>query len=150
MRFLIQGEGFEIVYITLNKSCVKWDEILRFNGIDTDSVFFIDAISKRTNPDVEDNERVKYISSPEDLQGIMDQVSSITRRPKGNRAFVLDNISSLLVYNKGDSVSRFLHFLYGKAEITNASAVLVSLKDETIPKSIGQYADRIIEVKYVY
>ena len=91
-----------------------------------------------------------FLSSTEKLADIMGQIDAITRKPRKDLVFVVDNISALLVYNKEDAVVKLLHFLYGKAEVINASAVFVSLKDESVPKSIGQYADRIVEIKYVY
>ncbi|HIH10541.1 MAG TPA: hypothetical protein HA254_07810 [Candidatus Diapherotrites archaeon] len=150
MRLLSQKEGMEPVYITTNKSCIKLDEIFRVNGINTDNVYYIDAASKATNEACADNEKAKYTSGPANLGEISAEISRVASKPHRGMVFIIDNVSGLLVYNKEDEVSKFLHFTAGKAELTNTSAVFVAMKEDRLPANIGQYADRIIELKYVY
>ena len=152
VSFLLREKKMSGIYLTVNKPSVKYDEVFRSSGVNTDELFFIDTISKMANPMVADNERVKYIATPNSLTQIAIAITTILRKPVTDRVFIVDSISTLLVYNKPDTVSKFLHFLEGKISMTNTSAVFIALKGETeteVQRTISQFVDKTIELKYV-
>jgi archaellum biogenesis ATPase FlaH len=69
--------------------------------------------------------------------------------PLDNRVAVFDSVSTLLLYNKAESVERFVHNLAGKIRNLQTIAILlmVHLEEEkdTI-RVISQFCDKTIEI----
>ncbi len=150
LRILInqtQGKG---LYITLNRSYEFLEETLRKEKIDTEKIFFIDAISKGTGKVTHFKENVQFVESPRNLTelsvALQDSYEKLQEKPK---FLVFDSISTLLIYNDISSVERFIHLVIGKLREWKIKGVLLMVKSEEhkgVVNSLSQFCDRILEI----
>lgn len=92
-------------------------------GGTADDLIVIDAVSRQSGVTAPDNPRTRYVSSPADLTGIGMALSSLLGNTTRPPIVLVDNISSLLLYNKLDLVFRFLHLLTGRVETAGGRTV---------------------------
>jgi hypothetical protein len=150
VRLLInhtQGKG---LYVTLNRSYEFMQETLRKEKIDTEKIFFVDAITKGTGKKVIFNENVEYVESPRDLTSlsvaIEESYKKLSEKPK---FLVFDSISTLLIYNDVSSVERFTHLIIGKLREWKIKGILLMVKSDEhkgVVNSLSQFCDRILEI----
>jgi len=112
--------------------------------IDSSNYCFIDCISAK-NKKVKDTEQCLYIPSPSALT----QLSlAITKVQEHNvDLIILDNISSLLVYNKEASILKFLHALTTKIRETKTKVIYSILKEsrKEFIADLTLFSDAVIE-----
>ncbi len=132
----------KICMITVNKSFSALIEKFQKQGIDYSNYYFIDCISKK-NMIVEQSKQCLYVSSPTALtelalaMGKLRQVDLI----------ILDNISSLLLYNKAAEVLKFLHSMMTKIRQTKTRAIYSILKEskKEFVADLTMFADAVVE-----
>jgi archaellum biogenesis ATPase FlaH len=97
-------------------------------GINCSNYRFIDCISAK-NMAVKDSEQCIYISSPLALTELAIAMEKI-RTTHQMDLLILDNISSLLVYNNESAVLRFLHAMMTKLRRANVTTICPILEEE--------------------
>lgn len=124
------------IYVTLNKSYETIKGVLEKNKINTKSLIFIDAISNIKGKKAGE---CLFVGSPQDLTGICiaitEGVKSITQKRK---FLVIDSISTLLIYNPGGAITKFIHFLSTLARDENCALILIMAGEEKERKIIDQ------------
>jgi len=63
---------------------------------------------------------------------------------------LFDSLSTLLIYNKGETVSKFVHSVINKVKETGATAVFTALEGDTetkLLKEVGMFVDKVAKVK---
>ncbi|MDY6769678.1 MAG: ATPase domain-containing protein, partial [Candidatus Nanohaloarchaea archaeon] len=138
VQHLIEDEDMPGVYITINKPYSTMKEVFAEHGIDTSTVFFVDAISRETGGEVVDEDNVLFMDSPEDLTGLSIVISNAVESMPDSRFFIfLDSLTTLSIYNETDTISQFAHFLTGKMRNWNVAGVIMSLEEEVDEELIG-------------
>lgn len=95
----------------------------------------VDCVSKQQGvEDLEDDDRIKYTSSPVDMTGIGINLSEFIELFHGEQGLdrnrvCLDNISTLLMYSNLQTIFRFLHVFTGR--IQNVGGLGIYLMDPT-------------------
>ncbi|MEM2924763.1 MAG: hypothetical protein QXJ68_03635 [Methanocellales archaeon] len=148
IEYLVNQRNEFGVYVTLNKPFFSMKKLLE-PKIDLRKVIFIDGFTKLAGGKPEKTEGVLYITSIEDLTGMsfaLDQaVKSIPSREK----FVFfDSLSTLLIYNKTGSVTKFIHFLTGKIRLWDIDGVFISLseEDDQVISKLSMFCDKILHL----
>jgi len=135
------------IFVTLNKSGFELVEMLEKNGIDCSSLFVVDAISKGAGKPKK-TAKISYAESPRDLTELQAQVGDFADiMPPGERFFVLDSLSTMLVYNAEKTVERFVHLLGEKLRASGFKVIFTIIK-ETRPETmdvLAQFADTVIK-----
>ena len=143
------GKKDEGIFITTNKPAVNLVEELKKEKIDLTNVFLIDTVSKRSGEEEAASHNIIYIESPENLTELDSAVNDCIEKVQGkNRFFVLDSMSTLLVYNSERTVEKFMHSLSGKARAKQFKTVF-TLASETRQETLNilsQFCDKIIEI----
>jgi archaellum biogenesis ATPase FlaH len=105
------------VYVTVNTPFKRLVMELKEWGVPVERLFFVDAVSK-IDQEWREGKQVIFLNSPHDLPnltaGIAEALYLNSPRKKfaGKQNFVLlHSISSLLIYNKVETVQKFLEFL---------------------------------------
>ena len=134
-----------ICYITTNTIYKVLVNDLLKNGIDANKFFFIDGITKTSAQEPEKVENCIFVDAPNSLTDIS---LNITRFLSLNRfdCFIFDSLSTLLIYDKSPTVTKFVHFLIENFRHYNCSAVFTALesdKDSELIKYIGLFVDKI-------
>ncbi len=136
------------IFVTTNRPAANLIEVLQRDKLNVGSVFFIDAVSRKSSEEKAGGKNVIYIDSPENLTELDSAIGECTEKLQSkNRFFVLDSLSTLLVYSPQRTLEKFTHSLSGKMRAAQFKVVftLVSKKAETIG-TLGQFCDKVIEI----
>lgn len=137
------------VYVTLNRPYQVLTKILEKNNIDTDKLFFIDCITKTIEPENEEK-KCLFLENPQNLTNITIAIEEIMSTIQSkNKSLFVDPLSTLLIYNRTETVSKFLHFLTGKIRVLNLNGVLLSTEKDLDPEfadQLEQFVDKIVDL----
>lgn len=132
-------------YISLNKPYPALVSMMKKNSIDPNKFYFIDAITQ-TVKSAEPTEKCTYISSPSALTELGLEIGNATSKKKiGNTLF--DSLSTLLVYETGASVIKFVHSTISRLRVIGCKAVLTCLTEDTdsaLVKDLHMFADKVV------
>jgi cystathionine beta-lyase/cystathionine gamma-synthase len=121
------------VYVTLNRPYSVLIKILEKNNINTDKLFFIDCITKTIEPKKEEK-KCLFLENPQNLTNIAIAIDEIMSTISSkNKSLFVDTMSTLLIYNGVEMVSKFMHVLTGKIRVLNLNGVLLSTEKELDP-----------------
>ncbi len=131
-----------ICMITVNKSFSALIEKFQEQGIDYSNYYFIDCISEK-NMIVSQSKQCLYVSSPTALTELALALGKLRQVD----LIILDNISSLLLYNKDAEVLKFLHSMMTKIRQTKTKAVYSILQEskKEFVADLTLFADAVIE-----
>ena len=117
----------------------------------------IDCVSRQqgVSDTREDDDRVKYTSSPVDMTGIGIQFSEFLQEFYGNRGVernrvFLHSLSTLLMYADLQTVFRFLHVFTGRIQSVNGLGLFTidsSAHDEQAMNTVKQLFDGIVTTR---
>jgi KaiC/GvpD/RAD55 family RecA-like ATPase len=137
------------VYVTLNKPFKTMQGIFKKKGIDDRLVIFIDAVTQTAGGELEKTDNCLFIGSPDNLSDISIAMDQAVRALPSKEKFVFfDSLSTLLIYNSIETVSKFVHFLAGKMRVWKVKGIIVSLrkdKDEQLIDALMQFCDAVLD-----
>ncbi|MBW2983798.1 hypothetical protein KY361_01680 [Candidatus Woesearchaeota archaeon] len=137
------------VYVTLNKPFETMQNIFKRQKIGTEIIIFIDAVTQTAGGDIEKTDKCLFIGSPDNLSDIsiaMDQ--AVRALPTKEKFVFFDSLSTLLMYNNVETVSRFIHFLAGKMRVWKVKGIIVSLRkkqDKELIDALMQFCDVVLD-----
>ncbi len=147
MKYLT-GNDFNAVVVSASKPCTTLLEHYEENGIDTEHVFILDLVCKRETKNPPENEGVLHIESPSALTNISIALNEVME-DGGKRFLFFDSITSMLIHNDKQLLSRFIHSVMTRMRIRHVNAVFLAEKDNTDEKvraEIAQLCDKVIQV----
>jgi len=152
LKILIEQRKFAGIYITVNKPYKSLIKYLEENKINTNNIFFIDAISKMVEDKMKLTEHCLFIPSPSHLTdlGITLTEAINVLKNKERKFVIIDSLSTLLVYNDLETVARFMHFIISKLRVFGLVGILISIEKQIDEKAVNlliEMCDEIIEVK---
>ena len=137
------------VYVTLNRPYSVLIKILEKNNISTDKMFFIDGITKTLGSEKEEK-KCLFLENSQNLTNIAISIDEIMSAiPSKNKSLFVDSMSTLLIYNKVGTVSKFLHFLTGKIRVLNLNGILLSTEkelDSEFADQLEQFVDKTVDL----
>ncbi len=146
LKIFCNERGMFSIYITLGKS---YDVLMRqytIDGVDTSKLFFIDAVSKKT----ERPKNTIFIKSPSSLTEISITISQLVSIVPSDKTFLyLDSLSTLALYNEPDMVIKFMHFLIARMREWQIAGIIIALDAEESRSSsvqLSQFCDKMIKV----
>ena len=147
----IQGEGFNLIVIAVNNPSGYLLELYQKNGIDTDKIWFIDAITRyAVGQEQETLKNCIYVNKPGDLTSLSIAVSEILKKRQGEKPVIfLDSVNAMLIYINSVDLSKFFHFIVSKLRILNISGIFLAVEKGLDPIMISQlssFADEVIEI----
>jgi archaellum biogenesis ATPase FlaH len=120
------------MYVTVNKPYNNIAKKLEDKKINTKSIFFVDAISATTNPNVKRQSNCVYVSSPKNLTDLNIAVNS---NIQGKDVIILDSLGVLLVHNDPKTLERFLHVFVSSLRQKNIGCFILT-EQEQVEKSL--------------
>ena len=137
------------VYVTLNRPYSVLTKILEKNNINTDKLFFIDCITKKSGTENEEKKCI-FLENPQNLTNITIAIEEVMSTIQSkNKSLFVDPLSTLLIYNRGETISKFLHFLTGKIRVLNLNGVLLSTEkelDSEFADQLEQFVDKTVDL----
>lgn len=119
-----------VCFVSTNKGHSALTEIFRMSSIDTSKVFYIDCVTQSVLP-VKDTKDCKYLSSPSALTEM--EIELLKRFKAGDEVFVIDSLSTFMIYQSEEKIARFVHNLIGNCK--SKKKVLVILISDGDRKS---------------
>ena len=147
VKSLVTDQRIPGIYVTLNKPFDIMQRILANNNIDTRLIIFIDVASRTEAKKVEN---CLYIGSPEklsDMSVAMDQ--AVKALPTDEKFLIFDSVNTLGIFNKPETVARFVHFLTAKMREWKVKGIIITLEKETnsaLLDEITQFSDSRIDM----
>jgi hypothetical protein len=137
VRILTQELKYTAVYITLGKPCSELDSIFKKAKINTEKLFFVDAISQMYGQQKTDKKRFIYTAGPLDIDAISVSLRSLLSRLSGERVCVLlDSVSTVLLYNSLPRTVRFSQFLTKTLKELGVNGVIVSVSSGAVTEKL--------------
>ncbi|MEM2925059.1 MAG: ATPase domain-containing protein [Methanocellales archaeon] len=136
------------VYVTLNKPYVAMKKLLE-NKVDLRMLIFIDAFTQLAGGKPEKSEGVLFLNNAEDLTGLSIALDQAVKSIPTKQKFVfLDSLSTLLIYNKSGSVTKFIHFLTCKMRLWEIDGIFISLdeEDDQVISKLKMFCDKIMHI----
>ena len=151
----VRGEGSIVVSTKDGAERVSADFV---EHVDEDSgpLGIVDSVTKQQGmAPVEEDELVRYVSSPVDLTGMGIQLSELLQhfyRERGatQNRILMNSLSTLLMYSNLQTVFRFLHVFTGRVQSADALGLFViddSAHDTQTLSTLKQLFDGIVEVR---
>jgi hypothetical protein len=140
----------EGIVVTLNKPYFSLRKMLEKEGVNVDSLYFIDCITRQLGGEEIDPERCYYLNTPDPTQlqiAIDRMMDNITA---DNRFIYIDSLSTISLYRSFESLIKFLRHLTGKIRIKGFVGTMFTLEkemDESYYSQISLMCDEIIEVE---
>lgn len=120
---ILQRHGYSGIYVTLTKSYYEIIHEFQNMEIDVDSLIFIDGISRLYGYQEIKSDNVSYIRGPVALKDLASKIKSGMARVKSKKKFIfIGSLSSLMLYNSPERLSKFLFDLN---EIINSDHALI-------------------------
>ncbi|MFA6530569.1 MAG: hypothetical protein WCT31_02475 [Candidatus Micrarchaeia archaeon] len=114
-----------VCFISTNKGYDSLAEVFKMSDVDTSKVFYIDCVTLSVVK-VQDSDNCKYISSPAALTELDIMISK--RMKAGDAVFVVDSLSTFMVYQSEERIMRFVHNLIGNCK-TNKKALILLMSE---------------------
>jgi hypothetical protein len=137
------------IIISANRPHDNLFSLYNSNNIDIEKLFILDLVSQNQNIDLEDTKNVYYIESNSSLTNISIALNEIFLNIPGKKFFFIDSITTMLIHNKPDIFSRFIHCILTKTRFNKINSLFISLDDETDRKvrtEISQLCDKILKI----
>jgi hypothetical protein len=136
-----------LCYISLNRPYNSLITTFHKAGIDTQKIYFIDAITK-TAQMPQNTPECEFVSSPGALTELSVAISKVMDSGQF-KYIVFDSLSTLLVYESDTTIAKFVHFLMAKVRVAGCNALFTCLKqdsDSVLIKDINMFADKVIHL----
>lgn len=132
----------KVCYVSIDKSYSVLSEKFKKENIDCNNWFFIDCISSTLMVDQIPSKQCKYLTSP---KALTDLSWEIIQRLNSSDLIILDNVSSLLVYNDNVSVLSFLNSLMSKVRQSKSRAIYLLSHDTNreVMEDLSLFADSL-------
>lgn len=135
-----------ICYVSLNELFDNLIKNFEKNNISTDKFFFVDAITRTTQVTIPKRADVAFVTSPNALVELSLAISEALEKQKPD-VLLFDSLSTLLIYEKESTVTKFIHSLIGKIKSAGSDCVLTALEGDVNNESIkdlGMFMDEVL------
>jgi len=136
-----------IIYVTINKPLSHLTNLFKRERINTDKIFFIDAISKHVGVKEEEPKNGLFLESPAQITELSIVINKATEHLPGKKTIFFDSLSTLLIYNDESSIGKFSNFIINKMRSKDISTIMIALESDMDKKVIKLITSFVDEVK---
>ncbi len=149
LDYFLNKKNDHCVYVTVAKPYKTMMNILAKNNIKTDNIFFIDCVSQSAIPGGILRAGNCVFCEPRALTHLSIVLTqAFAAIPKGmGRVLIFDTLSTLMIYNEVNAISRFAHVLMAKLRLWGVKSVILTLEEESDKEIIAQmtqFCDKVI------
>jgi KaiC/GvpD/RAD55 family RecA-like ATPase len=141
-------KGLPGIFVTMNKSAEDLLKIAENNHVPCENMLIVDTVSKKESMPLEKSDRVTYVDSPQDLTEIETEIAEFMGKMQpGPKYFILDSVSTMLVYNAEKTVEKFVHRLGERLRAENFKAIFIVMEGTRpeILNVLSQFCDKVIK-----
>jgi len=135
-----------IMYLNLTTTYNSLVSNLKKDGLNINNILFIDCITQLAGGNVSDQENVLFIKEPNDLTSLGIAISKFFESIPTEKWLVFYGFNILKIYNKEDTVLRFIQSIFKNASENNAKIVVLStqVKNDSLIKKMAQFFEKVI------
>jgi len=145
----ILKRGCTPLIITVNQPFKILAKTYTREGIDTSSLYVIDAVTQYSGGVCENNPRVKYVNNPANLTDLGIAISEVIRQmPEKKKCIMFDSVSMLLIHIPSATASKFFHFVVNKLKLSDISGIFLCVEkglDPVILSQMSSFVDHIVD-----
>ena len=145
----LQGNHCIPLVVTVNQPFKILSKIYKAGGIDTESIYTVDAVTLYSGGDVASNLKVRYVNNPGNLTDLGIAITEILKTmPEGKKCILFDSVSMLLIHIPSVSAAKFLHFVINKLKLSDVSGIFLCVEKGVDPMVIAQMSasvDKIVD-----
>lgn len=136
----------KILYISLNE---LYDNLIRSfetNSIDTTNFYFIDAITRTAQTNIDQKSNCYFVTSPNALIELSLVITEKINQMEPD-LIIFDSLSTLFIYEKESTAVKFVHSLIGKIKAAGCDSVLTALEGDAKRKAVkdlGMFVDEFL------
>ena len=150
LKHFSREEDFSSVYVTLTKPYKTVENVLEKEDVKTDRIFYIDCITKVQDGDAAEAENVVFLE-PQALTNISIALSNAVESlpESNNNVLIFDTLSTLIMYNDEETVSKFAHQLSSKIRGWGIRSILLTLReeqDDELIENAKSFADKTVHI----
>ena len=150
IKAIQQSGNLQVIVICVNQPAAFLKEFYTKNGIDTDRIFFIDAITQyATGTAPAPLENCRFVSKPNDLTAMGIAITTILKQFEGKKTVIfLDSVNAMLIHTSSVDLSKFIHFIISKLRILNIAGILLAVEkglDPVLLSQLSTFADDLVE-----
>jgi hypothetical protein len=145
----LTGQGQTGIIVSANRPSKNLLGVYAANGIDPGKVFIIDCISKTYDPNPPANDHVVYVDTVSSMTSISIAFDEMVRKLGAGNFFLIDSLTTMLVYNKPDAFGRFIHGILTKSRMVGVNGFLASIEGGTNPEiraELAQMCDKVFRI----
>lgn len=143
-------KGGICIYVNVSKPYTTMERRFEKADADTDNIFYIDCATALAGVEVDRAANAVFLK-PSDLTHISLTIENALESLPGGRDRVLlfDTLSTLMLYNDDQMVSKFAHSLMTRLRGWEVKSIILTLSEETderIMSQLRQFADRVVDL----
>ena len=141
-------KGLPGIFVSMNKSAEDLLRLAEEHKVPCEGMLIVDTVSKRESVPMATSDNIAYVESPKDLTEIEAEVAEFIAKMKpGPKFFILDSVSTMLVYNAEKTVEKFVHRLGERLRANDFKAVFVVMEGTKpeILNVLSQFCDKVIK-----
>lgn len=141
---------YYVLVITTNQLQVMLKKSYENNGISSDKIFFVDAVTKHAlGHDPEPVKNCRFVNNPANLTDIGIAVTETLKELKDKKTCVLfDSVNAMLIYLSSQNITKFIHFVINRLRIMNFSGIFLAVEKGLDPDVLIQlttFVDGVID-----
>ncbi|MCJ7572626.1 MAG: hypothetical protein MUO82_12270 [Candidatus Thermoplasmatota archaeon] len=135
-----------VIYLNLTNIYNSLMSDLKKDGIKINNILFIDCITQIVGGNDSNQENVIFIKNPNDLTSIGIAISQFFESIPDEKWLILYAFSILKIYNKEDTILRFIQSIFENASANNAKIVILStqIKNENLIKKMALFFEKVV------
>ncbi len=138
LNVLVNERNLNCVYVTTSRSYKRLNDLFSKKGINTENIFFVDAVSKGIGFDNGDGDFF-LLSDPRNLSNLSITIAKAVKKVNG-RFLILDSLSGLNLYNSVPHISKFFHALTAEIRSWGIGAIVISVDEEFKDELINTFS----------
>jgi hypothetical protein len=151
LETLIKQKGMAGVYISMSRPYDNIQTMMQSMGVYTNNLHFIDCVTGMSGKSPRDNgQNVVFVENPSSLEEVTMYLDrALNTLKKTNRFILLDNLSSMLIYNSDKSVKEFTHFIINRIRLEGIAGVILTIEKkeaEDLMKTLSPMCDAEIRL----
>ena len=144
---LVKEWGMEGTLVSANKPYMTMKTYLEKEGI-VNRLKYLDCASKFIGANPE-GENLVLLDNPSDLVELTISIIKCTKGSSGNSFLVFDSLTTLLIYNKSEDLTRFAHkmgLMMKSKQITTFFLIVDQETTKEMLKFLSTIADKIVHL----
>lgn len=145
----LKADSDHYLVVSTRTTAHEVDQKLEFYDVDRDRAVIVDAISVERGYSRRQSDRVTYLSTPEDVDGLMGAIESFLEETDGKRRLSFDSITELSFYAGEERTRQAVETILGYLETYDAIGLFhlsTGIHDEAVVEGYRNQFDLVIEL----